>query len=78
MHHNTMEQTRAIGKQFQLKEGSAAVGDPDARLGAKLRKATLKNGVEAWSMSLSKHSQANKPQEMLRTAFWRRRMEGQG
>jgi hypothetical protein len=38
-----------------LKEGS--VGDPDIYLGAKLRKVTLENGVEAWSMSPSKYVQ---------------------
>jgi hypothetical protein len=33
------------------------VGDPNIYLGAKLRKVTLENGVEAWSMSPSKYMQ---------------------
>ena len=33
------------------------MGDPDIYLGAKLRKVTLENGVEAWPMSPSKYVQ---------------------
>jgi hypothetical protein len=55
IHHDAMKQILAIGKQFPLKKGS--VGDPDIYLGAKLRKVTLENGVEAWSMSPSKYMQ---------------------
>jgi hypothetical protein len=51
-HHNAMTQTQQINKRFPLKAG--AVGDPNLCMGAKLRKATLKNGVKAWSMSPSK------------------------
>jgi len=42
--------------QIEVKEGS--IGDPDYYLGAKLRKMTLKNGVEAWAMSSSKYALA--------------------
>jgi hypothetical protein len=55
VHHDAMQQIRAIDKRFPLKKGS--VGDPDIYLGAKLRKVTLPNGVEAWSMSPSKYVQ---------------------
>jgi hypothetical protein len=55
VHHDAMQQIRAIGKQFPLKKGS--VGDTDIYLGAKLRKVMLENGVEAWSMSPSKYVQ---------------------
>ena len=44
-----------IDKYFKMKEGS--IGDPDIYLGAKLRKNTLPNGVEAWSTSPSKYVQ---------------------
>jgi hypothetical protein len=50
-HHAAMMQTRQINKRFPLKAES--VGDPDVCLGANLRKATLDNGVKAWSMSPS-------------------------
>ena len=53
VHHDTMKQILTIGKLFPLKKGS--VGDPDICLGAKLRKGTLENGVEARSMSTSKY-----------------------
>ena len=36
-----------------MKDGS--IGDPDIYLGAKLRKVTLENGVEAWGMSPAKY-----------------------
>jgi hypothetical protein len=52
IHHDAVEQIRAIDKQFPLKKTS--VGDPDIYLGAKLRKVVLENGVKAWSMSPSK------------------------
>ena len=55
VHHDAMQQIRAINKRFPLKPGS--VGDPDIYLGAKLRKVTLPNGVHAWSMSPSKYAQ---------------------
>ncbi len=55
IHHDAMTQIKKINKRFPLKEGS--VGDPDIYLGAKLRKVTLENGVEGWSMSPSKYVQ---------------------
>jgi hypothetical protein len=55
VHHNSMGQIRAINKRFPLKAGS--VGDPDTYLGAKLRKVTLENGVQPWSMSPRKYVQ---------------------
>jgi hypothetical protein len=55
IHHNAMTQTQQISKQSPLKAGS--LGDPNICLGAKLRKATLENGFEAWTMSPSKHVQ---------------------
>jgi hypothetical protein len=55
VHHDSMQILLNIGKRFPLKKGS--VGDPDIYLGAKLRKVTLENGVEAWSMSPSKYVQ---------------------
>ena len=48
LHHNVITALKEIDKFFKMKEGS--VGDPDFYLGAKLRKMTLPNGVEAWSM----------------------------
>ena len=55
VHHNAMTQIQAINKRFPLKASS--VDDPDIYLSAKLRKVTLGNGVQAWSMSLSKYVQ---------------------
>jgi hypothetical protein len=55
MHQDAMTQMQQINKQFPLRTGS--VGDPNICLGAKLRKATLQNGVKAWSVSPSKHMQ---------------------
>ena len=40
---------------FKMKSGS--IGDPDMYLGAKLRKVTLENGVEAWATSALKYVQ---------------------
>jgi hypothetical protein len=54
-HHDAMQQIQKINKRFPLKPGS--VGDPDIYLGAKLRNVTFLNGVQAWSMSPSKHVQ---------------------
>ena len=45
-----------IGKYFELKEES--IGPPSIYLGGKVRKVTLKNGVEAWSFSSSQYVQA--------------------
>lgn len=55
-HHDAMPALMAIDKYFKMKEGS--MGDPDFYLGAKLRKMTLANGVEAWAMSASKYVNA--------------------
>jgi hypothetical protein len=54
-----------------------SVGDPNIYLGAKLRKATPENGVEAWSMSPSKHVQ-KKPCRMLRSVFRKRNLVDHG
>ena len=56
VHHDAMTALMAIDKYFKMKEGS--MGDPDFYLGAKLRKMTLANGVEAWAMSSSKYVNA--------------------
>jgi hypothetical protein len=55
-HHDALTALREIDKFFKMKEGS--IGDPGYYLGAKLRKTTLKNGVEAWAMSSSKYALA--------------------
>jgi len=55
-HHDALTALRDINKFFKMKEGS--IGDPDYYLGSKLRKVTLKNGVEAWAMSSSKYALA--------------------
>ena len=56
VHHDAMTALMAIDEYFKMKEGS--MGDPDFYLGAKLRKMTLANGVEAWAMSSSKYVNA--------------------
>ena len=56
VHHYAMTALISIDKYFKMKEVS--MGDPDFYLGAKLRKITLANGVEAWAMSSSKYVNA--------------------
>jgi len=46
---------RKIDHFFKMKPGS--IGDPDFYLGAKMRKVTLPNQVEAWALSPSKYVQ---------------------
>ena len=53
IHHDAMSQIKSIDKYFHVKPDS--MGDPDMYLGAKLRKVTLPNGVEAWSASPAKY-----------------------
>ena len=53
IHHDAENELRRLDKFFAMKKGS--IGDPDIYLGAKLRKMTLANGVEAWAMSSSKY-----------------------
>jgi len=55
-HHDALTALRDIDNFFKMNEG--LIGDPDYYLGAKLRKMTLKNGVEAWAMSSSKYALA--------------------
>jgi hypothetical protein len=55
IHHDAMQQIRAIGKQFPLKKTS--LGDPDIYLSSKLRNVVLETGVKAWSMLPSKYLQ---------------------
>jgi len=49
--HNAKDVLHRLDKHFMLKPGS--LGDPDIYLGVKLKKMTLSNGVEAWTMSLA-------------------------
>lgn len=55
IHHDGMSALKEIDHFFKMKPSS--MGDPDLYLGAKLRKVTLPNGVEAWAMSASKYVQ---------------------
>jgi len=55
IHHDAEKVIRELDHYFPMKKGS--IGDPDLYLGAKLRKVTLTNGVEAWSLSPSKYIQ---------------------
>jgi len=55
IHHDGKSTLESLDRYFQMKEGS--IGDPDLYLGAKLRKVTLPNGVQAWSTSPSKYIQ---------------------
>ena len=55
IHHDGKTALEGLDRYFQMKEGS--IGDPDLYLGAKLRKVTLPNGVQAWSTSPSKYIQ---------------------
>ena len=55
IHHDATSALEQLDKYFQMKPGS--IGDPNFYLGAKLRKVTLDNGVEAWSISASKYVQ---------------------
>jgi hypothetical protein len=56
VHHDGMRSLSEIDHFFKTKDGS--LRDPEFYLGAKLRQATLPNGVQAWSMSSSKYIQA--------------------
>ena len=53
IHHNATDELYKLDKYFKMKDGS--IGDPDMYLGAKLRKFTLHNGVQAWGFSPSKY-----------------------
>jgi len=55
IYHNATAALREVDRYFPMKEGS--IGDPNIYLRAKLRKVTLSNGVEAWSLSPSKYVQ---------------------
>ena len=55
IHHDAQTALEDLDRYFQMKEGS--IGDPDLYLGAKLRKISLPNGVQAWSTSPSKYVQ---------------------
>ena len=55
IHHDAQSCLLEIDKFFTMKPDS--IGDPDVYLGAKLRKVTLSNGVQAWSLSPSKYVQ---------------------
>ena len=69
IHHNATKVIEELDHYFPTKKGS--IGDPDLYLGAKLRKVTLNNGVEAWSLSPSKYVQ-----EAVRTTEERMLKEG--
>jgi hypothetical protein len=55
VHHDAEAELHRLDKFFHMKDGS--IGNPDMYLGAKLRKMTLPNGVEAWTMSPAKYVQ---------------------
>ena len=56
IHHDSMSILNRIGKFFKLKDDENN-GEPDMYLGAKLRKTTLDNGVETWTLSPNKYVQ---------------------
>jgi len=53
VHHDAESVLSRIDKYFKMKDGS--IGDPDIYLGARLKKMTLNNGVEAWANSPAKY-----------------------
>lgn len=54
VHHDALSALKEIDQPlFKTMDGS--IRDPEFYLGAKLRSATLPNGVKAWAMSSSKH-----------------------
>ena len=53
--HDAGGMLKELDKYFMMKPGS--IQDPDVYLGAKARKVSLSNGVEAWSMCPSKYVQ---------------------
>ena len=53
INHDAGAALNELDYYFKMKPGS--IGDPDMYLGGKLRKVTLPNGVEAWSISPSKY-----------------------
>ena len=55
IHHDPLSVLDRIDTFFKFKTGS--IGDPDIYLGAKLRRVTLPNLVEAWAISPSKYIQ---------------------
>ena len=55
IHHAADTALHELDHFFKMKSGS--IGDPNMYLGAKLRKVTLENGVEAWATSASKYVQ---------------------
>ena len=55
IHHNTMLELNEIDKFFHIKPESK--GEPMTYLGAKIRKVTLPDGMEAWSVIPSKYVQ---------------------
>ena len=55
IHHDATATLEQLDHYFQMKPGS--IRDLDIYLGAKLWKATLENGVEAWSLSSSRYVQ---------------------
>ena len=55
LHHNDKQVLLEIDKYFPMKKG--LIRDLEIYLGAKLRKVTLDNLVEVWSMSSSKYVQ---------------------
>ena len=55
IHHDAKGQLKHLDHYFKMKKGS--IGDPDIYLGAKVRKMTMENGVEAWAASPSKYVQ---------------------
>ena len=69
IHHDAEKVIRELDHYFPMKKGS--IGDPDLYLGAKLRKTTMTNGVEAWGLSPSKYVQ-----EVVRTT--EKRMKDKG
>ncbi|HSN67417.1 MAG TPA: reverse transcriptase domain-containing protein, partial [Fusibacter sp.] len=55
IHHDAMSQIARLDKYFTMKK---PYGDIDMYLGAKVRKCTLPNGVEAWGLSPAKYIRA--------------------
>ena len=53
IHHDATDLLQQLDVCFQMKPGS--IGDPEVYLGAKVRKHTMENGVECWSLSSSRY-----------------------
>jgi hypothetical protein len=67
--NDSLSMLKELDHYFKMKAGS--IGDPDIYLGAKLRKTTLPNSVQAWGVSSSKyvHEAVRNTEEYLAKNF---------